>query len=94
MELQPPKISVSTYEPLDRKQQEIIIMKSKLVTQMREKEEDLQKEEEEEEKYWEEQIHQKEKILMKLEEQVKNSRLELHSQKVSMEKPDYSSLDD
>jgi hypothetical protein len=59
MSLKPPNQKLNTYEPIDRKQQEMIIMKNKLISQMREKEEDLHKEEEEEEKYWEQEIVQK-----------------------------------
>ena len=33
----PPKKSVSLYEPLDRKQQDIIITKNKLLTNIRQK---------------------------------------------------------
>jgi hypothetical protein len=59
---------------MDRKQQEMIIMKNKLVLQMREKEADLHKEEDEEEKYWEQEIAQKEKILFKIEAEVNSKR--------------------
>lgn len=52
----------------------MIIMKNKLVFQMREKEADLHKEEDEEEKYWEQEIAQKEKILFKLEAEVNSKR--------------------
>ena len=41
-------------------------MKNKLITQMREKESDLHREQEEEEKFWENELSQKEKILLKL----------------------------
>jgi hypothetical protein len=37
MTLRPPTQKLNTYEPLDRKQQEMIIMKNKLISQMREK---------------------------------------------------------
>ena len=43
MGLRPPSQKLNTFEPLDRKQQEMIIMKNKLISQMREKEEDLHK---------------------------------------------------
>ena len=35
MSMRPPKMENDLYEPLDRKQQEMIILKNKLVTQMR-----------------------------------------------------------
>lgn len=41
MELRPPSNKLNTFEPLDRKQQEMIIMKNKLVGQMRDKEAEL-----------------------------------------------------
>ena len=53
MDLKPPSNKINTFEPMDRKQQEMIIMKNKLVGQMREKESELNNEEEEEEKFWE-----------------------------------------
>lgn len=52
MELRPPSNKINTYEPLDRKQQEMIIMKNKLINQMREKETELHKQEEDEEQFW------------------------------------------
>ena len=63
--LAPPKKNVDLYEPLDRKQQEIIITKNKLLTEIREKEDAYLKEQEEEEEYWETQIKEKEKILFR-----------------------------
>lgn len=36
MSLNPPNKKVDTFEPIDRKQQEMIILKNKLVTTMRE----------------------------------------------------------
>ena len=59
MGLQPPENNINTFEPIDRKQQEMIIMKNKLISQMREAELELNKKEEEEQKYWEEQIQEK-----------------------------------
>jgi hypothetical protein len=44
--LAPPKQNVDLYEPLDRKQQDIIITKNKLLTSIREKEEEYLREEE------------------------------------------------
>jgi hypothetical protein len=48
MELRPPANQLNNFEPIDRKQQEMIIMKNKLISQMRDKEADLHKEQEEE----------------------------------------------
>lgn len=84
MSLHPPSQKLNTYEPIDRKQQEMIIMKNKLISQMREKEEELHKEEEEEEKYWEQEILQKERIFLKLETELNAKRVELHMQKTSV----------
>jgi hypothetical protein len=44
MSLRPPGQKMNNYEPIDRKQQEMIIMKNKLISQMREKEGELHKE--------------------------------------------------
>lgn len=43
MDLRPPANKLNIFEPLDRKQQEMIIKKNKLISQMREKEADLNK---------------------------------------------------
>ena len=48
MGMRPPESGKNIYESIDRKQQEIIIKKNKLIGEMREKENELQKEEEEE----------------------------------------------
>lgn len=48
MELRPPSNQLNNFEPIDRKQQEMIIMKNKLISQMRDKEADLHREQEEE----------------------------------------------
>lgn len=66
MSLTAPNKAINNFEPIDRKQQEMIIMKNKLVTTMRENETELNKLQEEEEKLWEERIADKEKILFRL----------------------------
>lgn len=50
MSLQPPDIKINTSEALDRKQQEMIVLKNKLMTTMRENERELIEQEEIEEK--------------------------------------------
>lgn len=95
MSLQPPERNIDSIEPIDRKQQEMIILKNKLITNMRESETELYKKEEEEEKYWEEQIAEKDKILFKIEQDLRDKRLELHLEKQkSLEKPDFLSLEE
>jgi hypothetical protein len=94
MDIRPPGNKLNTFEPIDRKQQEMIIMKNKLINQMREKETELNKEQEEEEKFWENELAQKEKILLKLDLDSNTKRIELSSYKNSLEKPDLISLED
>ena len=94
MDLRPPENKLNTFEPIDRKQQEMIIMKNKLISQMREKETELHREQEEEEKFWENELSQKEKILLKLEMEANSKRMELNSHKNSLEMPDFISIED
>ena len=69
-------------------------MKNKLISQMRDKQADLHKEEEEEEFFWENELAQKQKILLKLDLDGNTKRLELNGQKHTLEKPDLISLED
>ena len=95
MTMQPPEKNRDTFEPIDRKQQEMIILKNKLINSMRENETELYKKQEEEEKYWEDQIASKEKILFKLEQDMRDKRLELHMEKQkTLERPDFMSLEE
>lgn len=95
MSTQPPEAKTNMYEPIDRKQQEIIMIKNKLINEMRERELELTKKEEEEQKYWEEQIAEKEKYLFNLEQGLREKRMELHVEKQkSLEKPDFLTMEE
>lgn len=75
--LAPPKRNVELYEPLDRKQQDIVMTKNRLLNEIRLKEDTCLKEQEGEEEYWENQIKDKERFLFKAQEGLKNRRIEL-----------------
>ncbi len=79
---------------MDRKQQDIILTKNKLLNDIREKEDAYLKEEEEEEEYWENQIKEKEKILFRAEDNIKAKKMELLNTRMTVEKPDFIAIED
>lgn len=52
------------------------------------------KQEQEEQEYWENQMREKEKILFRTQEELKNKKMELLNIRMIVERPDYVAIED